>query len=372
MNAHANAQIDFLDPNGIAPSGSIGSKLLASGGDYNVLRPFIGADNRSYVSVRNGKYDDKGNPLYDAKLVTNAGALLLRREWEYIDSQLIKIAKPRLKLINSMRAAGMARSFPNAYNYSTYAMDRVSDIDDAEISMSPKSNQTNDRAVVDSINIPLPIIHKEFTFEAREIAISRHSGQPLSTTNLELGAEKVAEAAEKLVLGTWGTYAYGGGTITGLTNAPNRVTGAFLNPSVGGWTPVMLYNSVISMVQAALGKNQYGPFDLYYSTGLMQYMMRMFSDQYGAGSLIKNLRELPAINSVEMLDYLTGNQLLLVQRNPRTASVLVGMDMRVVQWAADGGETEKFRIMAMMIPLIPTDQSDQCGIVHYTGNATTV
>lgn len=370
MNAQAN--VDFLDPNGFAPSGSIGSKLLAAKGDYNVLRPFIGADGRSYVSIQNGKYDDKGNPLYDAKLVANAGALLLRREWEYVDQVMVRVAKPRLKLINLMRAAGMSRAFPNAYNYSSYAYDRVSDIDDAVISMSPKSNLSNDTAVVDSINIPLPIIHKEFTFEAREIAISRHSGQPLSTTNLELGAEKVAEAAEKLVLGTWGSYAYGGGTLTGLTNAPNRITGAFLNPTVSGWTPIMLYNSVIAMVQAALAVNQYGPFDLYFSTGLMQYMMRQFSTAYGAGSLLKNLQELPLLVNVEMLDYLTGNQLLLVQRKPSTASVLVGMDMRVVQWASDGGETENFRIMAMMIPLIPVDQSSQCGIVHYTGNATTV
>ena len=368
------AQTDFLSPNangGYVASGSVGSRLLAAKGDYNALRPWVGADKRHYVSVFNGKYDKDGNPEYDAQLVTNAGAVLSKNEWQYLDRTLVRVAKPRLKLINAMRAAGMTRSFPQAYNHSVFQYERISDIDDASISMSPKTRGTNDRPVTDIVNLPLPIIHKEFSFEAREIAISRNNGQPLSTTTLEMGAEKVAEAAEKLVLGTWGTYSYGGGTLYGLTNFPGRLTGSFLNPSVSGWTPIMLYNSVIKMMKAALDVNQYGPFDLYYSTGLMEFMLRQFTDNYSGGSLIKNIRELPGLNSVEMLDYLTGNQLLLVQRKPSTASVLVGMDMRVVQWASDGGETENFRIMAMMVPLMQQDQSSQCGIVHYTGNATT-
>jgi hypothetical protein len=104
----------------------------------------------------------------------------------------------------------------------------------------------------------------------------------------------------------------------------------------------------------------------------MQYMLRMFTDNYAGGSLLSKLKEIPQLVNVEMLDFLTGNQLLLVQRKPETASVLVGMDLKLVQWASDGGETENFRIMAMILPLIQTDASSQCGIVHLTGNATTV
>lgn len=353
-------------------SGSIGSRLLQFGGNYDALRPFVGADGRSYVSIANGKYDDKGQPIYEAKLVHNAGATLSKNEWQYLDGVMVRVAKPRLKLVNLMRSAGMSRSFPGAYNHSVYQYERITDVDAATISMSPKSRGLNDRAAVDIVNMPLPIIHKEFSFEAREIAISRNNGQPLSTINLELGAAKVADAIESLVLGTWGSYTYGGGTLYGLINHPSRQTGAFLNPSVAGWTPFMLYNSIIKMMQDALGQNQFGPFDLYYSTGLMQYMNRKMSDQYGSGSLLTNIKEISNLVNVEMLDFLTGNQLVLVQRNQATASVLVGMDMKLVQWATDGGETENFRIMAMILPLIQTDASSQCGIVHYTGNATTV
>ena len=87
--------------------------------------------------------------------------------------------------------------------------------------------------------------------------------------------------------------------------------------------------------------------------------------------MLKNISELPMLGNVQMLDSLTGNQLLLVKRDPLTAAVLMGMDLRVVQWNTDGGETINFRVMAMMLPLMRTDFAGQSGIVHFTGTATT-
>jgi len=368
-----DVQTDFIvnDGQGLSGSSSVASRLLKSG-DYMSFRPYVTDDNRSeYVPVWNGKYDQDGNRTYDARLVNNAGAILRKNEWEFLDSVLVDVARPRLQLINAMRAAGLSVNFPGAYDHSIYQYERVSDIDDAVISMSAKSNQGNDRSTVDIVSIPLPLIHKTFTLEAREIAIARKTGQQLPSHMLQLCGRKVAEAADKLVLGTWGTYSFNGQNLQGLTNFTGRNTGSFLNPTVAGWTPIMLYNSVIDMIKRQLDDNQFGTYDLYYSTGLMTSMLRQFSTSYGAGSLYENIAKLPMLGSVQMLDSLTGNALLLVKRDPLTASVLMGMDLRVVQWNTDGGETINFRVMAMMLPLLRTDQSGNSGIVHFTGNATT-
>ena len=371
---NSEVQTDFIvnDGQGLSGSSSVASKLLKAG-DYMSFRPYVAEDNqREFVPVWNGKYDQDGNRSYEAKLVNNAGAVLRKNEWEYLDSILVDIARPRLQLINSMRAAGLSINFPGAYDHSIYQYERVSDIDDAVVSMSAKSNQGNDRSTVDIQSIPLPLIHKTFSLEAREIAIARKTGQRLPTHMLQLCGRKVAEAADKLVLGTYGTYSFNSQSLFGLTNFPGRNTGSFLNPSVAGWTPVMLYNSVIDMLKRQLDDNQFGTFDLYYSTGLMTSMLRQFSTNYDGGSLIENISKLPMLGSVQMLDTLTGNQLLLVKRDPLTASVLMGMDLRVVQWNTDGGETINFRVMAMMLPLLRTDQLGNSGIVHFTGNNTTV
>ena len=368
----SEVQTDFIVNNGQAfeSSGSVASRLLKAG-DYMAFRPFVGDDGRDYVPVWNGKYNENGDREYVAKLATNAGAVLRKNEWQFLDERLVEVARPRLQLINTLQASGQSVNFPEAYSHSIYQYERVSDIDDAVISMSPKSNTGNDRTTVDIVSIPLPIIHKEFSLEAREIAIARKTGQRLPVHMLEYCGRKVAEAAERLVLGTWGSYTYGGQSLFGLTNFPGRNIGAFLNPTVGGWNPSMLYNSVLQMIQAAHDDFQYGPYNLFYSPALMRFMLQDYTANYAGPNVLGKLQQIPGIANIQQLDYLTGNQLLLVQRDQMTASVLMGMDLRTVQWSTDGGETINFRVMAMMVPLMRTDQLGRSGIVHFTGNATT-
>jgi hypothetical protein len=47
------------------------------------------------------------------------------------------------------------------------------------------------------------------------------------------------------------------------------------------------------------------------------------------------------------------------------------MDVTLVQWSENGGLTDKFRVMGMMVPLMKTDVNSNTGIVHFTGNNTT-
>jgi uncharacterized linocin/CFP29 family protein len=359
--------MDFI-LNGSA-TGSSASMLLATNGDLGILRPWIGRDGKTYASVRDG-FDDNGNPKERA-IVVNSGATLRKNEWQRIDEMVVKAARPRLKLINNMRSAGLTYSMANAFGTSVLQYERQSDISRARIGMDVTPAGDNDRPTYDIVNLPLPIISKEITMSARAIAISRNGNTPLDVSNLELAATKVAEEAEQLVLGSLSTYTYGGGSVYGLINFPQRITGSFLNPSVSGWTPTMLYNSVIDMFDQATQKFHYGPYDLYYSTGLLKYMMQQFSI-YDSTSLEGAIRKLPGMASVGMLDYLTGNQLVLVERSSSVARIVMGMDITTVQWQENGGATEKFRVMAMMVPQLKTDQAGNTGIVHYSGNATTV
>lgn len=246
----------------------------------------------------------------------------------------------------------------------------MTDISEANVSMSAKSQSQNDRVTYDLVSIPLPLVHKEFEFDSRELAISRNLGAGQDVQTISLAAERVAEKLEQIALGLT-SFTYAGATMYGLTNFPSRNTGAFLNPSVSGWTPEMLYNSVIQMMKVANDDFHYGPYHLFYSTGLMAPLMRNFSTNYQGGSLINNIRSLPGISGVSQLDYLTGNQLILVQLSPMTAQILVGMDVTLVQWSENGGLTDKFRVMGMMVPLMKTDVNSNTGIVHFTGNNTT-
>jgi uncharacterized linocin/CFP29 family protein len=324
----------------------------------------VGADGRSYINHDTGKVDDNGTPIVNA-LVTNAGATLRKDEWEYLDGVVVKAARKRLKIVNWLRGSGLSVNLPNGFGKTVYQYERQSDISAAQVSMDALASGDNDRPTYDLVNLPLPIISKEVTMSSRQLATSRNGNTPLDTSMLELAAIKVAEEAEKLHLGTFGTFTFGGATLYGLINFPSRITGVITNPAGVGWVPNDTYLQVIAMIQAAYDKLHYGPFKLWYSTGFMQYMARPFSSLYDSTSLQRMIEQLPQISSVEVCDYLTGNQLLLVQEDSSTVRTIIGMDIQTVQWQERGGLLEKFRVMAMMVPQMKVDNKSNCGIVHY-------
>ena len=344
-------------------SGSIASQLLASNFDPNVLRPFVGSDGRSYINRQTG-VDDNGQPIVQS-LVTNAGATLRKDEWEAIDDAVVKAARKRLKIVNWLRGSGLSTNLTNGFGKTVLQYERQSDISDARISMDGLTPGDSDRPVYDLVNLPLPIIHKEVSMSARQLATSRNGNTPLDTSMLELAAIKVAEEAEKLHLGTFGTYTFGGATLYGLINFPSRITGSATDPAGGGWTPSVTYNDVLAMIAAGYDKFRYGPFKLWYSTGYLQYMMRQFS-LYDPTPLERAIANIPQISSVEVCDYLTGKQLLLVQEDSNTVRTVIGMDIQTVQLQERGGLLEKFRVMAMMVPQMKVDQASNSGVIHYT------
>lgn len=354
-------ETDFVLNN--AASGSIASQLLASNFDPNVLRPFVGSDGRSYINRQTG-VDDNGQPIVQS-LVTNAGATLRKDEWEAIDDVVVKAARKRLKIVNWLRGSGLSTNLTNGFGKTVLQYERQSDISDARISMDGLTPGDSDRPVYDLVNLPLPIIHKEVSMSARQLATSRNGNTPLDTSMLELAAIKVAEEAEKLHLGTYSTYTFGGATLYGLINFPSRITGSATDPAGGGWTPSVTYNDVLAMIAAGYDKFRYGPFKLWYSTGYLQYMMRQFS-LYDPTPLERAIANIPQISSVEVCDYLTGKQLLLVQEDSNTVRTVIGMDIQTVQWQERGGLLEKFRVMAMMVPQMKVDQASNSGVIHYT------
>ena len=354
-------ETDFVLNN--AASGSIASQLLASNFDPNVLRPFVGSDGRSYINRQTG-VDDNGQPIVQS-LVTNAGATLRKDEWEAIDDVVVKAARKRLKIVNWLRGSGLSTNLSNGFGKTVLQYERQSDISDARISMDGLTPGDSDRPVYDLVNLPLPIIHKEVSMSSRQLATSRNGNTPLDTSMLELAAIKVAEDAEKLHLGTFGTYSFGGATLYGLINFPSRITGSATDPAGGSWTPSVTYNDVLAMIAAGYDKFRYGPFKLWYSTGYLQYMMRQFS-LYDPTPLERAIANIPQISSVEVCDYLTGKQLLLVQEDSNTVRTVIGMDIQTVQWQERGGLLEKFRVMAMMVPQMKVDQASNSGVIHYT------
>ena len=350
--------MDFI-LNGQA-NGNVASVLMNNNMDVNALRPYIGKDGCSYRTIMvNGKY--KAVP-------TTNDATLRKDEWKLLDTAIIKAAKPRLKLVADLRGAGLTYNIPNGMGKTVLETENQSDVTDAIISMDGLRESANDRPVYDLTNLPLPIIHKDFSYSLRQVMTSRNGGSPLDTTMAELSARKVAETAEKLAAGTYGTYAFGGGTIYGLINYPNRLTRTMTSPLAGGWTPATTIAELLAMRLQSQNAYHYGPFMLYVSTPWDTYLDTDYSTAKGDNTLRDRIKRIEGISDVRTLDYLPNDafHMILVQMTSDVVREVIGMDITTLQWETKGGMQLNYKVMAILVPQIRCDQNLRTGIVHGT------
>lgn len=347
--------MDFIF-NGQA-SGSVAQMLLKSGGDINVLRPYLGADGRSYIT-RNERGTNTAIPI------TNAEATLRKDDWIQLDTAIVKAAKARLRFVADVRAAGLQYSIPNGMGKTVLQTQTQSDISAADINMNGLSKSKGDRPEFDLSNLPLPIVHKEFSFDLRSILASRNGGSPLDTTTAELAARNVAEGVENLALGNSSSFNYGGGTVYGLLNFPSRITKTVVSPTSSAWTPAKTVADVLNMKARSMAKNHFGPWRLYVGAGWDEYMDNDYSSTKGDLTLRERLKKIENIQDVITLDYLPSFNLCLVQMTSDVVRMVVGMEISTVQWESQGGMEQNFKVMCIMVPQLRADHNGNTGIVH--------
>lgn len=356
--------MDFI-LNGQA-SGNVANRLLAADMDPNVLRPWINEDGQAFVTMRQG-----GEHI--AVPVSNATATLRYEDWKILDTAIVKAAKPRLKAVGDLRSRGLTYTIPNGMGKTVLMTETQSDISPAAVSMDGLRKSTSDAPVFEVGNLPLPIIHKDFNLSARAVQASRNGGSPLDTSTAELAARRVAEEAEKLLLGVStvaDTFAFGGGTIYGYTDHTSRLTKTMTAPTAGGWTGATTVGEVLAMILQAKQAYHYGPFMLYVSTAWDRYLDDDYSTSKGSNTLRERLRAISDIIDVMTLDYLdtagTSYIMCLVQMTSDTVREVIGMDITTVQWETQGGLQLNFKVMAILVPQLRADQNGNMGVVHGT------
>lgn len=338
--------------------GDVASILMKHNCDVNALRLWESAcDKRTYMTViRNGV------PV--AVPIQNTVASLRKDEWKLLDDEVIKAAKQRLRAVADLRGAGLEYTIPNGMGKTVLETETQSDISAAVISMDGERESQADRPVYELSNLPLPIIHKDFYYPMRQVMVSRNGNSPLDTTTAAQAATKVAEEAEKLLLGTSGSYTYGGGTIYGYTNFPSALTKTLTSPTASSWTPVTTLQEVLDMRWKSQNAYHYGPWMLYNSPSWDAYLDDDFSSSKGDNTLRDRIKKINGIQDVRTLDFLTGYKLILVQMTSDVVREVIGMDITTVQWPSNGGMRLNFKVMAIMVPQLRADQNGKTGIVY--------
>ncbi len=338
--------------------GSIASTLLANNFDIGALRPYIGEGGRSFITQNVG-----GKQI---AVPTHNAATLRKDEWIELDQVVTSAAKERLRLVSDLRGAGLQYNMGgNGMGRTVLQTQNISDITPAKISMEPGVANQGDRPEFDLTNLPLPVIHHGFEFHARQLATSRNSGTPLDTTVAALAGRRVAEMAEQLALGTAASFTYGGGTVYGLLNFPSRITKSDLaDPTDSGWVPGDTVRDVLAMRQLSVNAKHYGPWVLYNSPAWDEYLDDDYSGLKGDNTLRERIAKINGIRDIRTLDYMTGFNLVLVQQTTDVIRMVVGMEISTLQWETNGGLTQNFKVMAILVPQLRADFNGNTGIVH--------
>ncbi len=333
-------------------------RLIASDGDPNVLRPFVGSDSKSYLTVWNqlkGKFET---------IRTNTHATMRKDDWLLLDTAIVKAATERLRLVADLRGSGLTFTIPQGMGKTVLQTETMTDTNDAQISMDGLRESPDDRPEFELTNLPLPITHKDFQFSARQILCSRNGGSPLDTTTAEIAGRKVAESIERLSIGRISRYVFGGGTVAGLTNFTARIGFTLTTPVGAGATMgAQLLADVIAMRTASVAAFHYGPWMMYVAPNWDTYLDTDFK-----AASDKTVRErVNAINGIvdiKTLDFMQNYDIVLVQMTSDIIRMVIGMDITTLQWDTKGGMQKNFKVMAIMVPQLRADINDNTGIIH--------
>jgi uncharacterized linocin/CFP29 family protein len=304
----------------------------------------------------------EGKPLNASTLRTCD--TLQKDEWIAFDDALVQEGIIRLRGIADLMAAGLVINVPNAMGKTLFQWEKVGDMNPAEVSLSGIPRTEDDRVEFDLGNLPLPITHKDWNISLRTLEASRTRGESLDTTQARIAGRLVAEELERMLF--QGGKTFGGNTIYGYTNHPNRNTASF--GTNGAWSAAAktgenILTDVLTMITALEADRMNGPYWLYVpgnSSVKLENDFKSNSDK----SIRSRLLEVDRIAAIRVADQLPADNVILVQATQDVVALVNGESLQTVQWDIEGGFVVKFKAFAIQVPLIRADATGRSGVLH--------
>jgi len=353
--------VDLLGRGG--GEGNLATHIHTNGLNVNAKRPFIGSDNKPYVSIYKGTGDPMSPESYQ-KLAVN-DATLRKDEWRELDAAVIRIAESRLNGYNDLLSRNLVFNLGNSLGTTVLESQEMSDAMEAEMTMDGVHRGKGDRAQFSTTYLPLPIIHVDYDINARVLAASRSLGNPLDTTQAERASRRVAEKLEGMLF-TDTSYKYGGGTIHSYLNFPNRnqvtLATAWDDSSMTG---KKIVDDVIAGKQTLLEAHFYGDFQVYISANYETLLDEDYND-YRSGTIRERIMAISGVSGIKVVDILPNDTVLMVKMSSEVIRIVRGLPFTNVEWKSEGGMTTHYKVMTIQVPQIRSDYDGNCGIVHLT------
>lgn len=347
--------------------GGVASRLLANGMNPAYLRPWLGRDGLPYFTVR----DPHSGKLRNVVGNYTTPAVLLKDEWKYMEKRIITPVLPRLQVWGDLVSRGLTEDIPNGMATTEIETQTEGDAGFATVSMTGLGRSDRDRVEYGIRKFPVPLIHGEWSIDLRHLMQTRAQGRPFDVTMGKNVMRRVVEKVENMAIGEATTYKANGTPIYGLTTHPNRYTKTLTLPTDAAWTPRVLVDEVIEMIDTLDQDYYHGPYGMYYSPAWQKYMGMDYSDAYGGQTLGKRLRQQDdgaGLEFMRKLEYgLSDYQIIIFQLTEDVIQALNGMDLRTIQWEEKGGWEILMKCVCIYLTRLQTRENDDLGVVHGLG-----
>ena len=359
--------MDFMG-NGKA-QGELAAYMMENGRmDTAKLRPFIGKDGQSYITVFQGG-DAKKAESYKSVPVTNA--TLRRDEWKSLDDKIMEVSRYRLNGIQDLIDNNLIHNLGNAMGTTILETHDISDAQEADLTMDGVSRSKGDRPDFGYHYLPVPIIHSDYEINSRVLNASRNMGNGLDTSMVEIATRKVAEKLEGMLF-TSTTYAFGGGTIYSYVNHPDVNTRA-ISAWTGGSskTPAEMVDDVLDMKQDLIDDYHFGPYMLYIPTAYETLIDGDYSDSLSNGTtntIRERILKISGIKGIKVVDTLASTTLLLVQMTSDVVRLVRGLPIQNVEWTTEGNFVHKYKVLTIQVPQVRSDYDGRSGILVVTAS----
>lgn len=296
-----------------------------------------------------------------AGLVTNS--FLLKREWEQLDSAIVRMVKLRMNAINHLRSRGLI--FNTSLAAYTVQWRVASEKVVPSVSMDGQTQAVSDRVDKKSYAVPIPIIHMDYMIPRRQLLVSRASGAEIDTLEAEETAMAVAEAAERQLFDGNAGVVVGGNTIYGYTTHGSRDTGTAAAYGGGDFGTVGNgYKTVNGMISALAAKRYHGPFGVYVSSAQYEQLNQYYTDGSGDTDLMRIIRH-PKVDFCEPSDFLS-TEVVMPQLTRNVVDLAVAEDVQNVEWESGDGFSLFFKVYLAQAPRLKQDYAGNLGVAHAT------
>lgn len=292
---------------------------------------------------------------------------LRRDEWKHFDDAVLEEAYIRLVGVADLKAKGLQVTVANGLGKTMYEYEKMTAFDDAIVSMDGLAASPNDVVEFLQDRMPLPITHKDFFLNLRNLAASREKGESLDTLNVRQATRVVSEMSEKLLFQGYANK-FGGSSIYGYTTHPNRNTDGF--DSGKSWDDATkagssYLNDVLNMLAIQQADRSYGPFVIYIPRDAD---VRLDND-YNSGSanpitIRQRLLQANSIAAITAADQLPSGNVVMVQMTPDVVQWVEGEPIQTIQWDESGGLRLNFKVFTIGVPLVRADSQGRSGICH--------